>query len=197
MQPWIHIDSCRILVWNESAGKINKSRPTRVADSWDSSLAVADCHLLQMRSFCLLRTCYCDCNQYCSVCLCCPAHVTSFLSLQTDSLKCVAQASKNRSLADFEKVCVRWTPFRMKAAVIFDWMMIITCPPASPQGTNRVQSWAEGWPHHQHPPDQTVWQPAGAEPHQGHRTFLQGPGKVSDMWPRDRGTLTILDSVCI
>lgn len=29
-----------------------------------------------------------------------------FLSLQTDSLKCVAQASKNRSLADFEKVCV-------------------------------------------------------------------------------------------
>lgn len=27
-----------------------------------------------------------------------------FLSLQTEALKCVAQASKNRSLADFEKV---------------------------------------------------------------------------------------------
>lgn len=47
-----------------------------------------------------------------------------------------------------------------------------------PQGTNRVQSRAEGWPHHQHPSDQAVWQPAGAEPHQGHRTFLQGPGNL-------------------
>lgn len=51
-------------------------------------------------------------------------------------------------------------------------------PPLISEGINRVQSRAEGRPHHQHPSDQALRQPAGAEPHQGHWTFLQGPGNL-------------------
>lgn len=36
----------------------------------------------------------------------------TLFNYQTDALKCVAQASKNRSLADFEKVRTQWTHMR-------------------------------------------------------------------------------------
>lgn len=45
-------------------------------------------------------------------------------------------------------------------------------------GLNRIQSWAAGWPHHQHPPGQTLWQSAGTKPHKGHRALLQSAGNA-------------------
>lgn len=72
---------------------------------------------------------------------------------------------------DFNKVRI-FPPF----SFVIDWKHPLLKPSI---GTNRVQSRAEGWPHHQHPPDQAVRQPAGAEPHQGHWAFLQGTGKSS------------------
>lgn len=53
-------------------------------------------------------------------------------------------------------------------------------------GFKRIQSWAAGWPHHQHPPDQTLWQSAGTKPHKGHRALLQSAGNallyLSEHW---------------
>jgi len=43
-------------------------------------------------------------------------------------------------------------------------------------GPHGVQSGAEGRPHHQHSPGQAVRQPAGTEPHPGHRAVLQSTG---------------------
>lgn len=105
---------------------------------------------------------------------------------QTDALKCVAQASKNRSLADFEKV----RACQASSGMWWWWMLwdlnvkkYVFCPfcdsclTNSHTGTERLQSRAEGRPHYQHTSEQAVWQSAGAEPHQSHWAFLQSTGR--------------------
>lgn len=137
---------------------------------------------------------------HCLVKSCAITHTLLYLVfLQTDSLKCVAQASKNRSLADFEKV--RSYQWCMQTLLVWNIernlgdgntihpSSLLSCS-LSPAGTNGVQSRAEGRPHHQHPSDQAVWQPAGAEPHQGHWTVLQGPGNPANVHIQTDWTLS-------
>lgn len=98
--------------------------------------------------------------------------VTSSLTLQTDALKCVAQASKNRSLADFEKVRPSFIALIFAAMFVSLRISIVpgpfvsslltlfsSSPPIPPfifLGPYGIQSRVEGRPHHQNPPGHAV-----------------------------------------